>query len=124
MVGIVKKNCILTTDLQYIFLCQSIENTSTEQSCVSGAPALGGPGAEGRDTLPNIISRAFNLFQMDIGGDNFTSNRRLRQRYVPDGSRPVIFDTIYKSGFLPAFLPSFWSWISFFNTFIFSQKSL
>ena len=64
--------------------------------------------SERRDTLPNIILRAFNLFQTDIGGDNFTSNRRWRQRYFQDGSRPVIFDAIYESGFLPAFQ----SWIS------------
>ena len=33
---------------------QSIKNTRTKQSCVSWAPALEGPGAERRDTLPNI----------------------------------------------------------------------
>ena len=87
---------------------QSIENTCTKQSCVSCASALERPGAERRDMLPNIISRAFNLFQTDIGGDNFTSNRRWRQRYFQDGSRPVIFEAIYESGFLP----SFRSWIS------------
>ena len=54
-----------------------------------------------RDMLPNIRSHAFNLFHMDIGGDNFTSDRRWRQRYFQDGCRPVIFDAIYESGFLP-----------------------
>ena len=39
----------------------SIENTRTEQSCVSRAPALEGPGAEGCDTLPNITSRAYGI---------------------------------------------------------------
>ena len=58
--------------------------------------------------LPNIILRAFNLFQTDIGGDNFTSNRRWRQRYFQDGHRPVIFDAIYESGFLVLIGTSVW----------------
>ena len=81
---------------------QSINNTCTKQSCVSWALALEGPGAERHDTLPNIISCAFNLFQTDIGGNNFTSNRRLRQRYFLDGRRPAIFYAIYEFVFLPA----------------------
>ena len=61
------------------------------------------PGAERRDTLSNIISLAFNLFQRDIGGNDFTRNRRWRQRYIQDGSRPVIFDAIYEFSFLSVF---------------------
>ena len=40
-----------------------MENTRTEQSCVTEAPALEGPGTEGRDTLPNIISHDFKWIQ-------------------------------------------------------------
>ena len=40
---------------------------------------------------------------MDIGGKDFTSNIKWRQRYFQDGCRPVIFNPIYESGFLPAF---------------------
>ena len=58
-------------------------------------------GAERRDTLPNIRSHAFNLFHTDIGGDDFTSDTRWRQRYFQDEHRPVIFDSIYETGFLP-----------------------
>ena len=59
-------------------------------------------GTERRDTLPNIRLHAFNLFLTDIGGDDFTNDMRWRQRYFQDGRRPVIFDAIYESGFLPA----------------------
>ena len=77
---------------------------SLSRTLVPSSPVL----VEGRDKLLNILLRAFNLFQTDIRGDNFTSNRRWSQRYFQDESRPVIFDAIYKSGFLPAFR----SWIS------------
>ena len=59
-------------------------------------------GTERRDTLPNIRLYTFNLFHTDIGGEDFTSDTRWRQRYFKDGCRPVIFNTFYESGFLPA----------------------
>ena len=59
-------------------------------------------GAEKRDKLPKISSHAFNLLQTDKGGDDLTSDRRLSQRYLQDGRRPVIFDAIYEFSFLPA----------------------
>ena len=58
-------------------------------------------GTEKQDKLPKISLHAFNLLQMDIGGDDLTSNRRWRQRYLQDGHRPVIFDAINEFGFLP-----------------------
>ena len=60
-------------------------------------------GTERRDTLTNIRSHAFNFFQTDIGGDDFTSNRRLRQRYFQDGVRLVIFDAIDESWLFTGF---------------------
>ena len=49
----------------------------------------------------------YNLLNDSLSRTLVPSNRRRRQRYSQDGSRPVIFDTIYKSGFSPAFQ----SWI-------------
>ena len=49
-----------------------------------------------------MITSFQHLFHSDIGGDDFTSDTRWEQRYFQDGHKPVIFDALYESDFLPA----------------------
>ena len=97
--------------MNVIFKCKNKETKllihSLSRTLVLSSPVLvelrpWRGGAERCDTLLNIRSHAFNSFHTDIGGDDFTSHTRWRQRYFQDGCRPVIFDTIYESGILSA----------------------
>ena len=67
--------------------CKSLSRTLVLSSPVLvELRALEGGGAERRDKLPNIRLHTFNLFNMDIGGDDFTSDTRWRQRYFKMGA--------------------------------------
>ena len=60
-------------------------------------------GTEKHDMLPKISSRAFNLLQTDIGGDDSTAaGDGDKDTYLQGGNRPVIFNAICESSFLPA----------------------